>query len=207
MTTEGDTKIAVARHTARMDLDSFWSLVERSAAVSDDPDERNEWLAEELTGLSDSDLLDFHDHLREQMHRVANWLTWHAASLIMRGCSDDGFTGFRAWVVGLGRAAVDSVAEHPDNLADRPEVQRLVGRHMRDWAEAEWPYSEELEFVAVEEYHRRFGEQASIYDALEARGDDKPQALQQVDEVSRDHRDPEEARNRLPRLAAMFPQG
>jgi hypothetical protein len=188
-----------------MDLAGFWAIVERSARDTADPFERAEWLAQALTGVADDDLVDFQDHLDEQTGRVSHWLVWHAAVLIMGGCSDDSFSRFCAWLVGLGRDAVDAIAEDPDRLADRPEVQRLAGRRCVTWAEEEWPQWEEFEFVAVEEYERRFGEDALIYDAQAARTDASP-VSQRMMETRWDHHDPAESSRRLPRLAAMFPQ-
>ncbi|MEV4135646.1 DUF4240 domain-containing protein [Dactylosporangium sp. NPDC049742] len=189
-----------------MDLAGFWALIERSAQETADPVERGDWLAEALTGLTDEELIDFQDHLDAQMDRVGSWSMWHAASLIQDGCSDDGFSGFRAWLVGLGPVVVDGVADDPDGLADQPEVQRLAGRHPRTWAEAEWPYWEELEFVAVHEYERRHGGCASIHHALTSRLTTAEPVPQPVEEGRWDHHDLAESRRRLPRLAAMFPQ-
>ncbi|GAA1558461.1 hypothetical protein GCM10009827_094270 [Dactylosporangium maewongense] len=189
-----------------MDLAGFWALIERSAQETTGPIERGDWLAAALTGLADEDLIDFQDHLDAQTDRVGSWLMWHAASLIQGGCSDDGFSGFRAWLVGLGPVVFDRVADDPDRLADQPEVQRLAGRHSRTWAEEEWPYREELEFVAVHEYERRYGDCASIYHAQTSRLTTAEPLPQPVEEERWDHYDLAESRQRLPRLAAMFPQ-
>ncbi|WP_425552311.1 DUF4240 domain-containing protein [Dactylosporangium maewongense] len=121
-----------------MDLAGFWALIARSAQKATDPIERGDWLAAALTGLADEDLIDFQDHLDAQTDRVGSWLMWHAASLIQGGCSDDGFSGFRAWLVGLGPVVVDRVADDPDRLADQPEVQRLAGRHSRTCVPADY---------------------------------------------------------------------
>jgi hypothetical protein len=189
-----------------MDLAGFWALTERSAQETTDPFERGDWLAEALTGLADEELIDFQDHLDAQTDRVSTWLMWHAASLIRGGCGDDSFSRFRAWLVGLGPDVVDRVADDPDRLADQPEVQRLAGRHWRTWADAEWPDWEELEFVAVHEYERRFGDCASIYHAQASRLTNAEPMPQPVEEERWDHDDLAESQQRLPRLAAMFPQ-
>ncbi|MEV0130886.1 DUF4240 domain-containing protein [Dactylosporangium sp. NPDC050688] len=189
-----------------MDVAGFWAIVEGSAQANADLFERADWIAETLTSISDDDLVDFQDHLDDQTGRVSHWLVWHAAVLIMGGCSDDSFSRFRAWLVGLGRDAVDAVAEDPDRLADRPEVRRLAGRHWRTWAEEEYPEWEELEFVAVHEYERRFGEDSLIYDAQTSRTQGGGPVPQRAQETRWDLHDPAESSRRLPRLAAMFPQ-
>jgi hypothetical protein len=189
-----------------MNLAGFWDLVERSARDTSDPDERAEWLAEAVTDLAVDDLADFQGHLDDQMRRVSSWLMWHAAVLIEGGgCSDDGFSRFRAWLVGLGQDAVDQIADDPDRLADRPEVQRLAGRHPRSWAEEEWPDWEDLEFMAVHEYKRRLGDHASIYDVLRTRWAGVEVSSPRTAEDRWDHHDVTESHRRLPRLTAMFP--
>lgn len=90
-----------------MDLDGFWDIVEGSARESTDPDGRADRIATALAALSDEDLIAFQGHLDGQMDRLDGHLVWKAAALIRNGCGDDGFSRFRAWVIGLGREAVD----------------------------------------------------------------------------------------------------
>ncbi|GAB7052750.1 hypothetical protein JCM9534A_78760 [Catenuloplanes indicus JCM 9534] len=182
---------------ADMDIDGFWAIIEGSGRGTE-PVERGKWIERALAGLSVEDLVDFQDHLDEQMSRVCGDLMGEAATLILCGCGDDSFCRFQAWLVGLGRETLDRVADDPDLLADEPEVRRLAERHPRDWTNEEYPWFEELEFVAVHEYERRELDTDSIYDALRARddADTTPRRDREADD-----RDPDEA---LPRLTAMF---
>ncbi|MFC6564259.1 DUF4240 domain-containing protein [Actinoplanes utahensis] len=182
---------------ACMDIDGFWAVIEGSGRGTD-PMERGERIERVLAGLSVEDLLDFHDHLDEQMSRVSGDLMGEAATLILCGCGDDSFFRFQAWLVGLGRDTLGRVAGDPDLLADEPEVRRLAERHPRDWTNEEYPWFEELEFAAVHEYERRELDPGDIYHALRARHD--ADATPRRDRES-DDRDPDEA---LPRLTAMF---
>ena len=43
---------------------------------------------------------------------------WTAASLMCDGCSDDGFTDFRAWLIAQGKDAYMSALADPDSLAE-----------------------------------------------------------------------------------------
>ncbi|MBO3742376.1 hypothetical protein [Actinoplanes flavus] len=83
-------------------------------------------------------------------------------------------------------------------MADEPEVRQLAERHPREWTDEEYPWFEELEFVAVHEYERRERDPSRIHGALRARdaGDVTP-----CQDRAEDDRDADEA---LPRLTAMF---
>ncbi|MFC4070454.1 DUF4240 domain-containing protein [Actinoplanes subglobosus] len=168
-----------------MELTDFWSIVEDSAREGTDPDERAARIAASLAALSDEDLIAFQGHFDDQMDRLGGDLVWKAAALIRNGCGDDSFSRFRAWVIGLGREAVDRVVADPDHLAERPEIQRLAGRDDSEWADDEWPDWEEFEFAAVNEYERRHGAVAL------------PRGERAVT--------PEGEDRELPRLDAMFP--
>ncbi|WP_221328728.1 DUF4240 domain-containing protein [Actinoplanes sp. L3-i22] len=180
-----------------MDIDGFWAIIEGSRRGTD-PAARGERITQTLAGLSVADLLDFHDHLDEQMGRVDGDLMGEAAALILCGCGDDSFCRFQAWLVGLGRSTLDRVAGDPDLLADEPEVRRLAERHPRDWPDEEYPWFEELEFAAVHEYERRELDPKDIYAAVRARDSESSVSRRGDEEV---YLDPDVA---LPRLTAMF---
>src|SRR5687768_8011471 len=132
-----------------MNLDAFWSLIAESRERAEHPDARIAWLTERLAGLPAEDIVDFQVHLDRLRKRVDTWDMWAAGYLICDGlCSDDGFWYLQAWLVGLGREAFERVAVQPDALVDLPEVRRLAGRGIGDWAEEEWPELEALDYVA-----------------------------------------------------------
>jgi len=96
-----------------------------------------------------------------------------------------------AWLVGLGRDTLNRVAAEP-------AVRQLADRQTRDWTDEEYPWFEELEFVAVHEYERRELQPDHIYAALKGR--DTIYATPRRSRAT-DDRDPDEA---LPRLTAML---
>lgn len=198
-----------------MDAARFWDLIERAAAAHPDPEERSDWLVDRLSRLPAADLPAFEAHLDEQDTRAMTWLMWGAAHRILDGlCSDDGFTDFRNWAVGLGRETFERIVRDPDELAEVPEVRRLVGRSPRDWAEAEWPAWESLGYLADRMYERNAEtddeRHAEIDDERPEESDERPGAGASTGpEVLSDERwdfdDPAEAGRRLPRLTALFP--
>ncbi|MET8838190.1 DUF4240 domain-containing protein [Micromonospora sp. NPDC004540] len=186
-------------------MDEFWALIEASDAAAGTPDERLSWLTDRLAERPAADVVDFALRLDELRAAADTWRLWGAALLVCGGfCSDDGFHYFQAWVVGLGRAAYHRVVAEPDALAEVPQVRRLAGRPMRDWAGDEWPEWECLDYVADEAYERITGVPESIDAAIEAR--DRELSCRPRPEDERwDVRDAAELARRYPRLAALFP--
>lgn len=104
-----------------MDESRFWSIFEPVAAIpGEEIEEQEEVLAEQLSQLSDDELIAFemtYDRLHANAYR---WDLWEVAYQTGGGCSDDSFTYFRNWLIGRGRQAYYIVLEDPDNLADYP---------------------------------------------------------------------------------------
>ncbi|MBE1488426.1 DUF4240 domain-containing protein [Plantactinospora soyae] len=188
-----------------MDAAQFWALVEESAAAHTDPDERSEWLIERLSRLPVSQIFAFEARLAQEDARAMTWLMWGAAHRILSFCSDDGFTDFRAWAVGLGRDTFRRIVRQPDELALLPGVRRLAGRPCRDWTEVEWPGWEGLTSVADGAYERRTGDEGDLGEqSWPVTGDRRTPAT--FTDPRWDFDDPVEAARRLPRLTALFPE-
>ena len=154
-----------------MDIDGFWLLLERSARETTGPRQRIRWLEHQLSHFSRTDIVDFHVHLDTARQPIDTYAMWGAASLIMDGlCSDDGFWYFQPWLIGLGQHWYQLAARNPDNLADVPTIRMLAGRRPSQWADAEWPQWEELDYVASSVHDQVTGREDSINDALAARG-------------------------------------
>lgn len=102
-----------------MSTDSFWSLIaEMKKRCGQDSDESLKWLAEQLTARSPQQVQDFHDILHGYQELAGKYGLWTAASLMCDGCSDDGFTDFRAWLIAQGKDAYMSALADPDSLAE-----------------------------------------------------------------------------------------
>jgi hypothetical protein len=107
-------------HTS-MDENRFWSLIDPVAQIpGEDIEEQEECMEHQLSLLSDDELVSFQMRY-DQFHSDAyRWDLWEVAFFTGGGCSDDGFTYFRNWLIGRGRKAFVAVIERPDNLADYP---------------------------------------------------------------------------------------
>jgi hypothetical protein len=127
---------------------------------------------------------------------------WVADSLIMDGiCSADGFWYFQLWLIGQGQHWYRLAARNPDNL---PAVRALAGRRRSQWAHAEWPEWEELDYVAVCAHGHLTGQEDSLYDALDARGHVSCSSPAPTDSAW-DFGNLTEIQRRPPRLAGLFP--
>jgi hypothetical protein len=107
-----------------MDTHRFWQLIESSrrgldpARAGGNMERQLGELRVLLSKLSPEEVLAFRDRLVEQMNAAFQWELWGAAYLIGGGCSDDGFSDFRGWLVSMGRRVFENALSHADSLAD-----------------------------------------------------------------------------------------
>jgi hypothetical protein len=189
-----------------MDIEGFWLLLERSARETTGPRQRTLWLEQRLSYASRTDIVDFHVHLDTARRPIDTYAMWGAASQIMDGlCSDDGFWYFQPWLIGQGQHWYQLAARNPDNLADIPAVRTLAGRRRSQWADAEWPEWEELDYVASSVHDQITGQEDSINDALAARRHRSRSSPAPTDAIW-DFDNLTEIQRRLPRLASLFPR-
>ena|SRR5689334_16669837 len=102
-----------------MDESEFWSIVGASKAESDGSFEgRAEALAKKLSTLSPDKIAAFERQFMVLTYKAYSWDLWGAAYVINGGCSDDGFTDFRSWVISMGRDVYERAVNDPESLAD-----------------------------------------------------------------------------------------
>ena len=189
-----------------MDADESWLFLERSARETGSPRERTGWLEDKLSHVSRTHIVGFQAHLDAARRPVDTYATGGAAYQIMDElCSGDGFRYFQPRLIGQGREWCEHAVRDPDNLADVPGGRALAGRRSREWPDAEWPWQEELAYVARRVHDYLTGQEDSIYHALAARGLRSPQDPAPADRPW-DFDSPAEIRRRLPRIAEMFPR-
>lgn len=113
---------------------------------------------------------------------------WGAAYLINGGASADGFEHFRGWLMTQGRAVFARAVAEPDSLAELPQVRAasLSGEEFS---------AERMLSVPWDAYRKAT--------ATELPADRDPVRTPDLNDFW-DFDDEEEARRRLPRLAALF---
>ncbi|MFI7578542.1 DUF4240 domain-containing protein [Micromonospora sp. NPDC049497] len=171
-----------------MRTDDFWQLIDRArSGGGGEPDAVAARTVALLAELPPEEIVGYAEHQRRVLAASYKVDLWGAAYLINGGASDDGFEYFRGWLMTQGRAVFARAVTDPDSLAELPRVRAasLSGEEFE---------CEDM-LVAPWEAYRK----ATASD-LPA-----PEALPEPDlNDFWDFDDEEEARRRLPKLAALF---
>ncbi|MEU4805350.1 DUF4240 domain-containing protein [Actinosynnema sp. NPDC023587] len=191
-----------------MEIDTWWGIIDRArTAVGDRADDRDgaddplpRALVDVLVGLTPEEIAAFavtHVEVKDSAYRYP---LWNAAYLIEGGCGDDGFTDFRDGLVLLGRDTFTRAVADPDTLADLPVVVRM-GTGNKGWIGYE-----AVGYLVKDAYRAVRGEvdsfDAVVDGALSTTTRSRTPAGERWDPEDED-----EARRRLPRLAALFLEG
>lgn len=172
-----------------MRTDDFWQLIDQARAGGGG--EAHAVAARAVALLAERDPAEIVGYARHQARVLAASYTadlWGAAYLVNGGASDDGFAHFRGWLMTQGRGVFARAVADPDSLAELPRIRSaaLTGEEFG---------SEEMLAVPGEAYRK-----ATATD-LPAQPD--PVVAPDLDDFW-DFDDEDEARRRLPRLAALF---
>lgn len=112
--------------------DEFWSLIETARRSRREGKELRDEIERLLWELPDEDLVDYAKVYSELIDEADQWRLWDAICLINGGCSDDGFSDFRDFLISKGRSHFERVLNDPETLLD-DELDARYG---------EWPYQE-----------------------------------------------------------------
>ena len=178
-----------------MTLDEFWEHIKKTKRK--DPEAHVEKLTARLSKLHSDEVVDF-DHWWNLLAREAyHWNLWAAAYLMNGGCSDDGFTDFRSWLILKGRDVFQTAVSNPDTLADIADPDE-------DEATCECYPALRAWFAATGR-----AEDDAGYTAWSAACAAKYPARQPPPELGDgwDFDDDDEMRKRLPRLAELYLDG
>jgi Protein of unknown function (DUF4240) len=172
-----------------MRTDEFWAVIALATADRPgSPDEVAKRAAAELATRDPEEIVAWDRHLGKVMVASGTEDLWAAAYLINGGCSDEGFDGFRGWLIAHGREAVAGAVKEPDSLAEMPAVRRAA----ESGAVFE---AEEVLSIAAQAYELATGGAMPPSDGPRTR----PDAADLWD-----FDDEDEMRRRLPRLSALF---
>jgi len=108
------TETEIARYRDSLSEERFWQLIDDARQQGRADCLRTaEALKRSLARLSEDEVLGF--ELRFQLMMTASYRydLWAVAYIANGGASDDGFTYFRAWLVGQGRERFESALKHP----------------------------------------------------------------------------------------------
>ena len=170
-----------------MTADQFWKLIE-STRPKKNPDQHVDKLIETLAAGGEARVLDFFRWWFDFHGAAYRWGLWGAAYIMNGGCSDDGFTDFRSWLLLQGKAVYEAAMKDPESLAglDVP------------MDEASWEC-----YPGPTAYEKATGKDAdSFYAALEAKHGPLPKERELGEDWDFD--DPDEMSRRYPRLTEKY---
>ena len=175
-----------------MNLDQFWQVIESSRSKFDpthaegNMEQQLEELRELLTALPPEEIVEFYNRFREQMNAAYHWDLWGTAYLIAGGCSDDGFTDFRSWLISQGRRAFERALSDPESLLDiagAPGIEDV--------------FFEEFAYVPAQVYEEKTGRELPA-----------PVETAPTDPAGEPwSEEGDDLQRRFPRLWARYPQG
>lgn len=101
--------------------DTFWTLIaEAKARCGQDLNASAEWLEGQLVQMGPEQAQNFDDIMHGYSTLANKFGLWTAASVMLDGCSDDGFTDFCGWLIAQGKEVYLAALKDPDSLADVP---------------------------------------------------------------------------------------
>ena len=101
-----------------MDVSRFWALIDKARVdAKGDPEVQMGLLRVTLSSLTAEEIAEFSEIYETLRDRAYNWDVWGAAYIIGGGCSDDGFSDFRGWLVSRGQKVFEAALSNPETLA------------------------------------------------------------------------------------------
>ena len=162
----------------KMNEEVFWELIQESREASEFDSDFIEILRDKLEAMSATEIKKFQKILLEKMNELNHWDIWALAYIVRKGCGDDEFDYFKAWVISKGKEAFEDV-----------KAMRL--EKLKELFEESDPQLEEFMYVAQNAYENKKYEEMPM-----PRVKDKPIQGQEWEE--------EKICERYPKLCAMF---
>lgn len=152
------SQLAILRHQATLEEDQFWKMVEKAKSDSAGDGERQvQLLVDRLAKWSIADIFAFGDIMDKLKDTAYYCELWTAAVIICGGCSDDGFTDFRAWLIAQGKQIFYDALRDPEILID---VVPIHDDQFGRWGDA---HLEHMNYVHWYAYEKKTGEATPIF--------------------------------------------
>jgi hypothetical protein len=142
-----------------MNVERFWQLVESSRQGADpvrsagNMERQLGELRALLLKLPPEEIIEFRNQFFEQMNLAFKWELWGAAHIIAGGCSDDGFSDFRSWLISMGRRVFEGALSNAESLLDVADAPGL-----------EDVFFEDFSAVPAQVYAERTGRELPVYE-------------------------------------------
>jgi hypothetical protein len=144
-----------------MDMERFWKIVESSRSRFDpawadgNMARQCDELRRFLLALPPEQIVGFRDRCLEQLDAAFHWDLWGAAYIIAGGCSDDGFTDFRGWLVSMGRGIFERAVSDPESLVDVADASGVEDVFFEEFLSVPARTYEEVTGCEIPEYSGR----------------------------------------------------
>ncbi|MER7169469.1 DUF4240 domain-containing protein [Micromonospora sp. NPDC000207] len=172
-----------------MRTDDFWQLIDEAhAAAGGEAEAVAAGVLARLAARTPEEIVGYAHHQKRVLAASYRVDLWGAAYMINGGASDDGFEYFRGWLMTQGRSVFARAVGEPDSLAELPQVRAaaLSGEEFECESMLGAPWDAYLKATATD-----------------MPTDPDPVPVPDLNEFW-DFDDEEEARRRLPKLAALF---
>ncbi len=104
-----------------LNKDTFWKLLQEAKRLGgQDLDGAAQWLESQLLMMGPQQARDFDSLVHGYLSLSHKYGLWTAATVILDGCSDDGFMDFCSWLIFQGKETYLAALKDPDSLADVP---------------------------------------------------------------------------------------
>ena len=136
-----------------MDSRGFWGIIRESRAGFDpalrdgNMDRQVVRFQQLLSDLAPEEIAQIQRKFDERMNDAYRWDLWAAAYIIEGGCSDDGFTDFRSWLISMGREVYESALRDPESLVDVADADGIEATSF-----------EEFQYVPCQVYENKTGQ-------------------------------------------------
>lgn len=101
--------------------DTFWDLIDQAKEhCGQDLDASAQWLEVQLLAMGPVQAQNFDYIVHAYSDLAYKYGLWTAASVMLDGCTDDGFIDFRGWLIAQGKDTYFAALNDPDSLADVP---------------------------------------------------------------------------------------
>jgi hypothetical protein len=89
----------------------FWGLIDNARKSSNDKSEFIEILSTRLEEFKPTEIRRFERIFRTKFQELNHWNQWALAYIVRRGCGDDEFDYYKAWVISKGLDAFNNIKE------------------------------------------------------------------------------------------------
>ena len=135
-----------------LDEDLYWNIVDISIKLSENQDEQEKILIQEISKLSPKEMIGFRLRTDKFLYDTYNSEMWCASYIMNGGSSDDGFEYFRNWVISRGKKVYYDAKENPDTLISQKE-----------FSEEDYYEFELFWYVALEAFEQKTGKDLYEY--------------------------------------------